>query len=129
MVENALESAAKEPSIKRFVYCSSSSAATQHKVNEKFDLTFDSWNEEDVARAWAPPPYTMDRLLPSYNASKVQGEQAFWKFVKERKPGFVGNAVLPDFVLGLPPSPGKQGLGPSGTVCTPQSFIFVGHGG
>lgn len=52
-----------------------------------------------------------------YNASKDQGEQAFWKFIKECKPGFVGNTVLPDVILGLPLNPAKQGLGPTATMC------------
>lgn len=51
-----------------------------------------------------------------YNTSKVEAEQLFWKFMAERKPQFVGNAVLPDFVMGLPLNPAKQGLGPCGTV-------------
>ena len=30
----------------------------------------------------------------------MQAEQAIWKFVKERKPGFVVNTVLPDVTMG-----------------------------
>lgn len=36
---NALEAALTEPRIKRFVFCSSSSAVQQHRWNEVYDLT------------------------------------------------------------------------------------------
>ena len=52
----------------------------------------DSWNEEAVKRAWAPPPYTPDRAGAVYAASKTQAEQELWKFVKEFEPGFIVNA-------------------------------------
>lgn len=110
---SALESAAKEPSVKRFVLTSSSSAANQMEINEPYDLTPQSWNTTSVEKAWAPPPYGQDRVLHTYNASKVQGEQALWKFVEERKPHFVVNAVLPDFVTGRPVNLEKQGYASS----------------
>lgn len=97
---NAAESAAKEPSIKRFVYTSSSVAITTPKPNKKFEISINDWNEEDVKIAWADPPYTSERSYSVYAASKTQGEQAIWKFAKEQKPGFVINAVLPDANLG-----------------------------
>jgi nucleoside-diphosphate-sugar epimerase len=89
---NAVKAAAKEPSIKRFVLTSSSTAATLPKPNLKFDLDESTWNEESIQKAWAPPPYTEERRWDVYGASKTEGERALWNFVKENKPGFVANA-------------------------------------
>ncbi|KAL8825860.1 MAG: hypothetical protein Q9170_007630 [Blastenia crenularia] len=97
---NAASAAAKYPSIKRFVFTSSSAAAATAKPNVEFTITADDWNEEAVEKAWAPPPYTADRALAVYSASKTQAEQELWKFVKDQKPGFVMNAVLPNFNMG-----------------------------
>lgn len=78
----ALKVAYSEPSVKRFVFTSSSSAATGNRdtlVNEE------SWSEGDVRAAWADPPYTMERAGAVYAASKVQSEQAVWKYHQERR--------------------------------------------
>jgi hypothetical protein len=99
-IYNILQSAASEPSIKRFVYTSSSAAATRPKPNEEFNITTDSWNEEDIDKAWAPAPYDAERAVTVYCASKVEGEKALWNFVKDHKPKFVCNAVLPDCNFG-----------------------------
>jgi len=109
----ALHSATKEPSVKRFVLTSSSSAACPLKFNEPYDLTPESWATASIEAAWAPPPYEQDRMLSVYAASKAQAEQAMWQFVKDHKPHFVANSVLPDFICGLPISLEKQGYGPS----------------
>ena len=58
-----------------------------------------TWNELTLTLGWAPPPYTVDRAILSYLASKVEAEKALWKFVDERKPGFTVNAVLPATVF------------------------------
>ncbi|KAI9743079.1 MAG: hypothetical protein M1818_003374 [Claussenomyces sp. TS43310] len=99
-VRSILESAAKEPSVKRFVYTSSSTAATAPKPNKKFIITKDTWNNEAIEAAWKPPPYERARAWDVYGASKTQGEQELWKFVAEKKPHFVANAVLPNTTLG-----------------------------
>jgi hypothetical protein len=58
------------------------------------------WNEADFKAAWAPPPYNDDRKWAVYGSSKMEAERALWKFVKEQKPGFVVNAVLPNANFG-----------------------------
>ena len=100
-VQNALEAAARTPTIKRFVLTSSSTAAVHSKPNVKFSVTEDSWNETDVETAWTPPPYDFSRAGAVYSASKVQGERTAWKFMQDRKPSFILNAVLPSVNLGL----------------------------
>lgn len=109
LLKIALEAAAATPSIKRFVLTSSSAATWSGNSDTTFDLTSDSWNTAQVEAAWAPPPYEPSRAVPVYCASKTQQEQEGWKFVKERKPGFVFNAVLPDFVIGKILSVENQG--------------------
>ncbi|EIM83869.1 NAD-P-binding protein, partial [Stereum hirsutum FP-91666 SS1] len=90
-----LKSAAKEPSVKRVVYTSSSTAQAFPTPNTVFEITSDTWNEPASKLAWAPAPYTPDRALPVYAASKVEAERAAWKFVEENKPGFEFSTVLP----------------------------------
>jgi len=99
-ITNALHSAAHEASVKRFIYTSSSTAATLPRPNEVFTINSNTWNEASIAAAWAPPPYTAERIWDVYAASKTQAEQAAWEFMRERKPGFGFNAVLPDLLLG-----------------------------
>lgn len=44
-----------------------------------------------------------------YGASKTQTEQEMWKWVRENKPGFAFNAVLPNCNFGKVLRPDKQG--------------------
>lgn len=100
---NFLRAAAKEPSVKRFVLTSSSAAALTAIPNKEVTVTTDTWNDEAVDHAWnkkgqamGPNPYG----YVVYAASKNEGERAFWKFIKEEKPSFVANTILPNFNLG-----------------------------
>lgn len=95
-VLSILKSAARQPSVKRFVLTSSSAAVLTPKLNQEFSVRKDDWNQEALDVAWAPPPYNPDRAFHVYAASKLEAEKALWKFVKEEKPNFVANAVLPN---------------------------------
>ncbi|KAK2010034.1 NAD(P)-binding protein [Colletotrichum eremochloae] len=108
----ALEAAASEPGLRRFVLTSSYITACQYRMNEAYEVTQASWNDNYVEKAWAPPPYTGDRSLYVYGAAKVQCERAMWRFVEERAPSFVANAVLPDFVTGPSMPHDKPNVGP-----------------
>ncbi|PHH63092.1 hypothetical protein CDD81_6337 [Ophiocordyceps australis] len=99
-VANALSAAARCPSIKRFVYTSSSAAITAPIANKKFHINSTMWNQADIDLAWAPPPYTEHRKLAVYAASKTLAEQACWDFVRQQNPPFVLNAVLPNCNIG-----------------------------
>ncbi|KAF5024498.1 hypothetical protein F66182_3438 [Fusarium sp. NRRL 66182] len=111
---NALKAAYAEPSVKRFVFTSSSSAAVVSipgvpgvAVNE------DSWSEGIVKVAWADPPYTSERAGAVYAASKTQSEQAIWKYHKEHRderPDLVVNTVLPNYNWGKSIDPINQGF-------------------
>lgn len=97
---NAAASAAKQTSVKRFVYTSSSTAISAPKPNVEFTISTNNWNNEAVEAAWKPPPYEAERAWSTYGASKTQAEQETWKFVKEQKPGFVLNTVFPNANMG-----------------------------
>lgn len=97
---NALQAAAKE-GIKRFVLTSSSTAAASPQPNKIFPINPSIWNEDAVKAAWAPPPYDgVQRKLDVYSASKTQGEQAAWEFVKKEGNDIVLNCVLPNMNIG-----------------------------
>ncbi|KAH7316756.1 hypothetical protein B0I35DRAFT_409920 [Stachybotrys elegans] len=101
---NVLKAAFAEPSIKRFVHCSSSAALGDVVPigGEPRTLTQDDWNENMVKLAWAEP-HVPQKAAPVYAASKTQQEQAVWKFYKENKdkrPDLVLNTVLPNMNFG-----------------------------
>lgn len=96
--ELMLEAAAKEPGIKRFVLTSSSCSLGMPNVEKDASVqhfTTDTWNENSVRRAQEQP-----NGWDVYAASKVKSEQRAWQFVKEQKPSFVLNAVLPNMCAG-----------------------------
>jgi nucleoside-diphosphate-sugar epimerase len=98
---SALQSAAKEPKMERFVLTSSSGACTAPKPEKVFIIDSNTWNEQAITAAWAPPPYEgFERLLDVYYASKTQGEKEAWKWVADNSPNFVLNTVLPNANFG-----------------------------
>ncbi|KAM0231263.1 hypothetical protein ACHAPO_008642 [Fusarium lateritium] len=109
----ALKVAYSEPSVKRFVLTSSSSAATISFPGKPHTLVNEeSWSEGPVKLAWADPPYTMQRAGAVYAASKVQSEQALWKYHEEHRnerPDLVVNTVLPNFNWGKSIDVANQG--------------------
>lgn len=82
------------PSVKSFVYTSSTSALAPAVFNVAQKLDETSYNEEAVEKAWAPPPYTMDRAMSVYAASKTQAEQAVFKYATEKNVPFVVNSIV-----------------------------------
>ncbi|KAF7562635.1 hypothetical protein G7046_g1471 [Stylonectria norvegica] len=100
-VTAALEAAAKTPSVKRFVLTSSSAAAHIPSPNNSHVVVDqNSWNDAMVAAAYDPDTPAAAKGSIVYAASKVGAEKAAWAFVKERKPSFVLNVVLPNLTLG-----------------------------
>lgn len=104
----ALEASAETPTVKRFVQ-TSSSAAVGDRPNEVYDITPETWNDLSVEESKKPGPYGPDRIISSYSASKTLQERSLWEFIKEKKPGFVANAVLPCFNVGKIINVEKQG--------------------
>lgn len=85
---NALKASAREPGMRRFVYTSSSYAATLPKPGEEFTITTDTYNDEAVEQAWKPDA---DRHV-IYAASKTAAERAVFEWVEENNPPFTVNA-------------------------------------
>ncbi|KAL3472585.1 hypothetical protein BJX99DRAFT_235214 [Aspergillus californicus] len=102
---NALAASAKEPSLKRFVYTSSSFAVTLPKPGKKFTVTAETFNEESVKRAWEPNA-SGDAI---YAASKVEAERAMTKWLDENKTSLAVNTILPNANIGPILSPANQG--------------------
>ncbi|KAF2814725.1 NAD(P)-binding protein [Mytilinidion resinicola] len=114
---NALEAASNEASIKRVVLTSSSTAASNPQPNKVVNVDTNSWNEDALKAAWAPPPYEgQQRVVEVYAASKMEGEKAAWEFMRETKPSFVLNAVLPNMNFGNIVSVEHQGYPTSASL-------------
>jgi nucleoside-diphosphate-sugar epimerase len=96
-----LKEAQSTSSIKRFVYTSSSNAATRPLVGEPRHVNSTSWNDDILSEAWAEPPYGADRAYAVYAASKVACERAAWEFLQEQRPSFAFNTVLPNYTSGI----------------------------
>ncbi|KAG6353785.1 hypothetical protein INS49_005265 [Diaporthe citri] len=108
-VLNALRAAKKEGAgMKRFVYTSSSTAATLPKPEEVFSVTAESWNDEAVEMAWKTDAVEKDAFVV-YAASKTESERAVWNWARETEPDFVINTVLPNANFGAILSPENQG--------------------
>ncbi|OBR16162.1 NAD dependent epimerase/dehydratase [Colletotrichum higginsianum IMI 349063] len=110
---NALKAANKSPSVKRFVFTSSSVAAALPKPNKRgIQVTDDSWNTHSVEIAWREAPYHPQRAWHVYAASKVEAETAVWRFHYEnirRRYDLVVNTVLPGTNFGKPLDVVNQG--------------------
>ncbi|RAQ41226.1 cinnamoyl-CoA reductase [Aspergillus flavus] len=101
--ETVLEAAARQPegSIKRVVLTSSASAAALPQPGvEGIVITEDTWNEATVKAAFDEGTPADAKPFTVYVASKTEGERAAWKWVKDNKPPFVFNAILPYYTLG-----------------------------
>ncbi|KII85574.1 hypothetical protein PLICRDRAFT_178626 [Plicaturopsis crispa FD-325 SS-3] len=124
---SVLRAAAATPSVKRFVLTSSSVAAGFPELGVAYTRDENSWNESSakiVQSAEADPL----RGVHVYAVSKTEGEKAAWKFVKEEKPGFVFNTVLPDTTLGpiLDPSTAPSSAAFPLSIISGQSDLLTG---
>ncbi|KAL6922473.1 hypothetical protein FSST1_006499 [Fusarium sambucinum] len=102
---NALKACAQDGNVKRFVYTSSSFAATQPKPGKRFTIYHDTFNEEAMQNAWKPNPD------PStvYSASRVEAERQTSAWIKDNESSLVINAVLPNANIGPIINSSKQG--------------------
>lgn len=87
---NALKASAKVPGLTRFVYTSSSFAATQPKPGLEFTITANTYNDEAMVRAWEPDADGET----VYSASKVEAERAIFDWAKANKPSLIINAGM-----------------------------------
>ncbi|KAJ3547636.1 hypothetical protein NM208_g1419 [Fusarium decemcellulare] len=111
---NALVAACAEPTVQRFVFTSSAMAAnTSHPGTPGIKVTDESWNEDAITKAWAGPPYTIERANDVYAASKALAEQEVWKYYRKHqneRPDLVINTVLPNYNIGRLIDPIHQGF-------------------
>jgi len=86
---------AHAPQVKHVVITSSFAAILDlNKLQEpKHTFTRDSWNPITYEQA-------VNDLSLTYTASKVFAERAFWEFIEQEKPGFVGTTVNPTWIFG-----------------------------
>ncbi len=103
-VANILKAAAREPTVKRFIYTSSAVASfmPNPSSSEIISVGRDSWNDASVVIAReAQPPYDNPLNGPIiYAASKVEAEKFVWKFAAEEKPQFDISVVSPYTLIG-----------------------------
>ncbi|KAK4087623.1 hypothetical protein Purlil1_7954 [Purpureocillium lilacinum] len=104
--------AARTPSVQRFVQTSSCASAANPGPGPDGaypTVTAETWNDEAVRQAWAPPPYEPARGFAVYSACKTEVERKLWEWYREAKPAFVLNAervltwrvqVLPSMNMG-----------------------------
>lgn len=89
---NALEAAAKEPNVQRVVFTSCASAAVSHDRGVRNVVGGESWNLLDFEDAWgAGEEQGRSRLAAVAASSKMQTEQAVWKWYSQRRPHFALN--------------------------------------
>ncbi|CAN9185995.1 unnamed protein product [Alternaria alternata] len=105
----AMEAAAKEPTVKRFIFTSSSAAVVSPFAGNDAVLDEHTWNERAVEEAYKPPTNDSYRAWYAYAASKTRAEQAVWKWCSENHPSFITNAVLPNGIFGRVLDPVNQG--------------------
>lgn len=94
-----LRAAAKEPSVKRVVFTSSSVAVISAPNYKEEPLTDKDWNELALERYESATEE--DKKHPSwtglrYAATKTLSEKAAWKWVEENKPSFEIVTILPN---------------------------------
>lgn len=103
-----LEAVAKEKSVKAVAWTSSAWAVWTPDAKRKVTLTEESWNDEavELAREGAKG---RELRLTGFMALKTLLEKSVWEWVREKKPKFAFNTVLPDTVLGDCLDPVNQG--------------------
>jgi len=99
-IHNILRAASKIPTIKRFVLTSSRIAIFQPNKGDNYKVDKQTYHDAAVKLAHDFPSDNPAKFLFSYAGGKTEGERAAWKFVKEEKPSFIFNTVLPDLVFG-----------------------------
>lgn len=100
MVTDLLKSLSSHPTVKSFVFTSSSVAIALPNPGVVYPMGPTIFNDAAISAAWAPPPYKPENAFAVYAASKVEAEHTIRKFVNEKKPHFRTNSVLPSTTLG-----------------------------
>ncbi|PCH44304.1 NAD(P)-binding protein [Wolfiporia cocos MD-104 SS10] len=105
-----LRAAAREPSVQRVVFTSSSMAVIRTPSFVDRPLTHNDWNNEEAERfltASDEEKKEWDWYITRYCAMKVLSEKAAWRWVEEQNPQFDIVSILPDDNFG-PVLPGSN---------------------
>jgi nucleoside-diphosphate-sugar epimerase len=102
---NILDAALTNPSVKRVVFTSTSSAASGPRPEVKFHIGRDTWNEVSLNIVKNTPEAKRAEMgfewaYQVYMAAKTEAERAAWGFVEEKKPPFVVNIINPSMNWG-----------------------------
>ncbi|KAH8432832.1 uncharacterized protein LDX57_010461 [Aspergillus melleus] len=94
--ESMLKLAEDKKTVKRFVLTSSNSAAHFPTPNVPVRIDQNTWNETSYKAAWDESTPPEKKGYHVYAAAKTEAERSAWEWVKQNRPGFVFNSVLPD---------------------------------
>ncbi|KAJ8120899.1 hypothetical protein ONZ43_g2514 [Nemania bipapillata] len=108
-VTGMLKAAKDEPSVKSVVFTSSAWAAWTPDPSRKLTLNEWSYNDEAVRIMRGNPSQEQKGIL-GYMAFKSLLEQRIWDWIREEKPSYTFNTILPETVIGATLSPENQGI-------------------
>jgi nucleoside-diphosphate-sugar epimerase len=106
-----LEAAKKEPRVKSIVFTSSTAAVSLPKPGVSYLVDQNTFNDEAVEQAWKPAdgPSLMQGFIV-YSAAKTTAEKKAFEWVKQHKPHFSFNTVIPPLNIGKQSSPKNTGF-------------------
>ncbi len=72
--------AASVAGVQRFVFTSGVASAVSHDREEVQEVSCQTWNMPVFNEAWAPAPYSEEKLLAVRDSMKLQTEAAVWRW-------------------------------------------------
>ncbi|KAF5532808.1 aldehyde reductase II [Fusarium mexicanum] len=103
-----LEAAVKVPSVKSVVITSSLAACALPTTGEPYKIDVTTWNTDAIDKTSEPWDGKGDPRwhgIVLYGAAKARSEQAAFAWVREHKPSFSFNTVVPNVNFGIAISP------------------------
>ncbi|CAH0045240.1 unnamed protein product [Clonostachys solani] len=115
---NILEAAAKEPQIKRVVITSAQGACASCQPGIPYEINQSTWNKKSIEAANTPfdGKDPLKYSLAVFSAAKTLAEQSAFDWVREHKPHFFLNSVVPAVNIGKVPAIEHLGFGSSGAL-------------
>ncbi|KAL9489819.1 hypothetical protein ACSS6W_002096 [Trichoderma asperelloides] len=114
-----LDAAAKEPSVKSVVITSSLAACALPTIGVPYRIDSKTWNNaaiEQTATPWNLEGNPRWHGIILYGASKARGEQEAFAWVREHRPSFSFNTVVPNVNFGTAVSPENMSYRSSSAV-------------
>ncbi|KAF5606670.1 aldehyde reductase II [Fusarium subglutinans] len=114
-----LEAAAKVPSVKSVVITSSLAACALPTTGEPYKIDVTTWNTDAIGKTSEPWDGQGDPRwhgIVLYGAAKARSEQAAFAWVREHKPSFSFNTVVPNVNFGIAISPENMSYRSSAAV-------------